>query len=123
MSRLRTVDDDYISSLEERQSLKGAGPSGTPPKVTDDPLKARVDFLQTAFLWLAGALVTATVAVIGIAVTMTNSTNGRLDKSVEVGSNLNREVGVVGTKIDDSNRRLDRIEQKLDAIGNKLSAR
>lgn len=130
------TDSETIERLVEelRASAIGNHPPKKPPtslsngggssnRMPDDQLKSRVDFLQTAFLWLAGALVTAVIGVIAIAVTLSNSTNVRLDKVNEAMSGLNREVGQVSVKIDASNNRLDRMDEKLDQISRKLDKR
>jgi hypothetical protein len=97
--------------------LHGGGGGDTLPPMTDDSLKPRVDFLHTAFLWLAGVMVAAITTIIVVAFTLSTSTNARLDKSIETTSGISREVGVVGAKIDEANRRLERIEGKLDQLG------
>lgn len=97
-------------------SLKSGDGGGTSGSVTEDALKPRVDFLHTAFLWLAGALVTAIVAIIGVNLTLASNANSRTDKVIESVSTLNREVGEVSAKADETNRRLDRIEAKLDRL-------
>ncbi len=127
------IDDRLAATLneatrlrEEARSMRGdvrGGGNGGSFAGTGDPLKPRVDFLHTAFLWLAGALVTAVIGIIAIAVTMTNATNGRLDRSNEELSALSRDIGQVSVKVDDANRRLDRIDQKLDQLGTKLDKR
>lgn len=100
--------------------LNPPGGSGTSAPVADDPLKSRVDFLQTAFLWLAGIMITGFIAMVTVTLSVSSSANVRSDKVAETVSNLNREVGTVGTKVDESNRRLNNIENKLDQIGDRL---
>lgn len=102
---------------EELGSLKDGGGGGTSGGMTDDALKPRVDFLQTAFLWLAGIMVTAIVAIIGVVLALSSAANVRTDKLTETTAALSREVGVSNAKLDEANRRLDRIERKIDAIG------
>ncbi|WP_159975824.1 MULTISPECIES: hypothetical protein [unclassified Novosphingobium] len=84
--------------------------------MTDDALKPRVDFLHTAFLWLAGALVTALVTIVVLNLTLASSANVRTDRLIENISLINRQAGEQGTKMDEANRRLDRIEAKLDRL-------
>ena len=103
--------------------LNPPGGSGTLIPVADDHLKSRVDFLQTAFLWLAGIMITGFIAMVTVMLNVSSSANARSDKIVETMSGLNREVGVVGGKVDESNRRLSSIENKLDQIGGSLSKR
>ena len=112
--------------LSQTRQPSGQGPlnppggSGTSTPVADDPLKSRVDFLQTAFLWLAGIMITGFIAMVTVTLNVSSSANARSDKIAETVSNLNREVGTVGTKVDESNRRLNNIENKLDQIGDRL---
>jgi len=82
----------------------------------EDTIKSRVDFLHTAFLWLVGALVTAIIAIIGVNLTLASNTNSRIDKIVETGSTMNRQLGEQAVKVDEVNRRLERIESKLDRL-------
>lgn len=84
-----------------------------------DQLKPRVDFLHTAFLWLTGVIVAAIGTLVIGAVSLTASTNSRLDKGAEATSALNREVGQLSVKIDEANERLARIEAKLDAASDR----
>ena len=112
--------------LSEGRQPSGEGPlnppggSGTSAPVADDPLKSRVDFLQTAFLWLAGIMITGFIAMITVTLNSSSSANVRSDRVVETVSVLNREVGTVGVKVDESNRRLNNIENKLDQIASRL---
>lgn len=113
-------DRPTIEVSTQQRPLKTKGGGGTSPPVADDPIKSRVDFLHTAFLWLAGALLVAIGTVIGISVNLSNATNSRLDTATKVISDNNREIGQVGVKVDDSNRRLDRIETKIDQLSERL---
>jgi hypothetical protein len=109
---------------ELEQTLHGGGPGGTSGDMkTEDPLKARVDFLHTAFLGLLGLIVAGFIGLATLIGTSNNAANSRIDKAGETVSALNREVGVVGGKVDESNRRLDRIDGKLDQISAKLDKR
>ncbi|MBX9813977.1 MAG: hypothetical protein A4S12_11750 [Proteobacteria bacterium SG_bin5] len=89
----------------------------------EDALKPRVDFLYTAFLWLVGALITVTIAVVGVSITLSSGTTARLDKNGEQLSALNREVGEVSVKLDDQSKRLQRIEEKLDKLADRPAKR
>jgi len=102
--------------------LHGDGGGGTSGPVDSDNLKSRVDFLHTAFLWIAGLLITALVAIVTVILTVSSNTNGRIDKIPESISALNREVGRSGDRQEETNRRLEHIETRLEKIGAKLGA-
>lgn len=97
----------------------GGGISGG---MSEESLKPRVDFLHTAFLWLAGAIITVALAVVTVNVTTSNTTNGRIDKLTEGVSVMNREAGEQSMKQDDTSRRLESMEGKLDKMDEKLDA-
>ncbi|WP_311271272.1 hypothetical protein [Sphingobium sp. WCS2017Hpa-17] len=84
--------------------------------MSDDAIKPRVDFLHTAFLWLAGIIITGLLAILGVSVTMSNNTNGRIDKVADSVSTMNRENGEQSASQAETNRRLDRIEGKIDQL-------
>lgn len=126
--RLVSTAGERVDGLQARVSQlpKGRG-DGTSGGVTDDSLKSRVDWLYTLIPWLIGLIVTLFVAIVVSAATTNGridaaaaTTNGRIDRLSETTSSLSREVGVIGGKVDESNRRMDRIEAKLDAIGDQL---
>ena len=75
-----------------------------------------MDFLQTAFLWLAGLFITGMLAIFTAIMTVSSGTNGRIDKLTEAVSVMNRESGVQASKAEDANQRLDRIEGKIDKL-------
>ncbi len=97
-------------------SLKSGGGGGTSSGMSDDAIKPRVDFLHTAFLWLAGIIITGLLAILGVSVTMSNNTNGRIDKVADSVSTMNRENGEQSASQAETNRRLDRIEGKIDQL-------
>ena len=98
------------------EPLNPTGGGGTSDNMPEDALKPRVDFLQTAFLWLAGALLTVIVAAATMSITSSNASNARIDKVGADLSVLNRQVGEQSSKVDEANRRLERIETKLDRL-------
>ena len=108
---------DHRADVERLHGGGGGGTHGGMSSDTNlDALKPRVDFLQTAFLWLAGIMVAAIGTIVLVAVNLTGATNTRLDRSVESTSALNREVGQLSVKADETNVRLQRIEDKLDRL-------
>jgi hypothetical protein len=115
-----SVERERARVIVNEHALKGGGGGGTYGGMSNDTnsdaLKPRVDFLQTAFLWLAGIMVAAIGTIVLVAVNLTGATNTRLDRSVEATSALNREVGQLGVKADETNVRLQRIEDKLDRL-------
>lgn len=114
--RPKSADDRAKERWFERlDQLNSGGGDGIYPSMSEESLKPRVDFLHTAFLWMAGALVTVLVAVMGVIFATSTGTNARIDRMGESVSAVSREVGVVGAKIDDTNRLLERIDAKLDA--------
>lgn len=111
VARIRLVPSEGAPS-----GLNPGGPDDTLPPMTEDSLKPRVDFLQTAFLWLAGALLTVIVAAATMSITSSNATHSRIDKVAGDLTVLNRQIGEQSAKADEANRRLERIETKLDRL-------
>jgi hypothetical protein len=111
---VRKLRETNARLLTENEALKGGDSGGTSGTMSDDALKPRVDFLHTAFLWLAGAIVTITVGLAALILNQGSGTNARIDKVADSVSSLNREVGVLSAKQDDANKKLDAISDKLD---------
>lgn len=112
------VDKIRAELAQQEARLKNSGGGGRFSGMSEESLKPRVDFLQTAFLWLAGLFITGLLAIFTAILTVSSGTNGRIDKLTEAVSAMNRENGEQSSKSDDTNRRLDRIEQKIDKIAN-----
>jgi len=122
---IREVDDAYMSERAaigddghaSKSTLKdGDGGGKLPPMQKDDGLKSRVDTLQVFMVvFLAGLIALAAGVLASV-----NGTNTRIDAMQKATSELNREVGVVGQKVDSGNDRLSRIEQQLQSIDSKL---
>ncbi|MGA1806715.1 hypothetical protein VHN57_08400 [Sphingobium sp. WW5] len=108
--------EEWLERKRDAETLHKGGGGGISGGMSEDSLKPRVDFLHTAFLWLAGAIITVALAIVTVTFTMSNSTNGRIDKLTDAVSTMNREAGEQSTKQDDTNRRLDRIESKIDQL-------
>lgn len=106
----------YTQGSDQGPGLPPGGPGGTSGGMTEDAIKPRVDFLQSAFLWLAGAVVTITLAFITAILLLSNGMNARADKIVENVASLSRQIGENGARLDEENRRLDRIEAKIDRL-------
>ncbi|WP_285020269.1 hypothetical protein [Novosphingobium sp. fls2-241-R2A-195] len=110
------VASRMVDSASHSGDLKGGDGGGTSGGMSEEALKPRVDFLHTAFLWLAGLMVTAFLALITVNLTLAGNANTRTDKLVETVSGLNRQAGEVASNQDEANRRLDRIEAKIDRL-------
>ena len=116
-------------STTESVGLRGGGGGGTSGGVTDDALKPRVDFLQSAFLWLAGFMITAILAFVAVIFATSAATNARVDalgvkvdRLAEVVAGFGREVSALSVKMDERGRRLDRGEAGADRRGVRTGA-
>lgn len=118
---VRAMHEGERRQTDAARRLSAGGGGGTPGGVTDDALKPRVDFLHTAFLWLAGLMITALLAIVTVIFSVSGRTDAKIDKLAETVSALGREVGATNERQEardrETIRRLDRIEAKLDAGG------
>ena len=92
--------------------LNHGGGGGTfPPVSKDENLKGRVDLLQALVMLFIAALIALAVGVM----TTVGGVNTRIDGVQKIASDVNREVGALSVRAEETNRRLEQIEKKLDA--------
>lgn len=112
---------EILEAAEKIAPLKDGDGGGTSPPVTED-LKPRVDFLHSAFLWIAGLGVTSFIALVTLMLTLHAGTNSRIDKVNDTLTTMSHEVGVLSASREGTDARLNRMDAKLDRMDAKLDA-
>ena len=103
------LQQDKASLQAEVERLKSGGPGGTSDGM--DPwqssVETRLGELSSRVLWLAGGIAISFVTLLTILLTRTDGIIDRL-------SNVENATSVISTKIDQFDKRSERIERILD---------